>query len=247
MMLRGGGDVEPDAVRALARSLLDEHGLTDWRVELDRAKARAGVCRYAERTIGISAPLARLHPEAEVRDTVLHEVAHALAGPEAGHGPRWRAVARRIGCSARRCVAPDVPRVVGAWVGTCPAGHRTERHRRPERLASCARCSPRFSAEHLYTWTHHGRPAPMHPNYVAELEALRSGRPRVLLAPGSPVRVTAPGPYAGRHGVVVKRGRTRYHVQVAGGVLAVPFAGVEPAEAPARMTRTTPARGRRSR
>lgn len=220
--------MELDAAYDMARELMDAHGLAQWRLELDLAKARAGVCRHGDRTIGLSAPLTRLHDEAEVRDTVLHEIAHALAGPRAGHGPVWRATAERIGCSARRCVPADAPRVPGEWNGVCPAGHVTQRHRRPERLASCATCSPRFSAEHLYEWTHRGRPAPMHPNYVAELEALRSGRPVVLLGPGHRVRITAPGAHQGRTGLVLKRGRTRYHVRVPTGILTVPFAGVEP-------------------
>lgn len=33
-----------------------------------------------------------------VENVILHEIAHALAGQEAGHGPRWRAVALWIGC-----------------------------------------------------------------------------------------------------------------------------------------------------
>ena len=39
--------------------------------------------------------------EEEIRDTVLHEIAHAIAGPEAGHGPLWKATARRIGATPR--------------------------------------------------------------------------------------------------------------------------------------------------
>ena len=34
-----------------------------------------------------------------IQDTVLHEIAHALAAPEAGHGPLWKTVARRIGAA----------------------------------------------------------------------------------------------------------------------------------------------------
>ena len=31
-----------------------------------------------------------------VLDTLLHEIAHAIAGPAAGHGPVWKAVAIRL-------------------------------------------------------------------------------------------------------------------------------------------------------
>ena len=34
-------------------------------------------------------------------DTILHEIAHAIAGVEAGHGPAWKAVAQRLGATPR--------------------------------------------------------------------------------------------------------------------------------------------------
>jgi hypothetical protein len=188
------------------------------------------VCRYADRVIGLSAPLTVLHDESEVRDTVLHEIAHALVGPAHRHDAVWRATARRIGASGERCVPAGAPRVEGAWVGVCPAGHVHDRHRRPERVLSCRECSPRFSVDHVLQWTHRGRPAAMHPNYRAELAALHAGRSLALAPPGARVRVVVPGQYDGRVGRVLKRGRTRYHVQLPEGVLQVTFAGAVPAD-----------------
>ncbi len=219
--------MELRAAYELAVSLIDQHGLTGWRVDFDTAKRRAGVCRYEKRVIGLSAPLTRLHDEMEVRDTVLHEIAHALVGPGAGHGPAWVARARAIGCSGERCVPADAPKVSGAWVGVCSGGHTLERHKRPERVIGCGRCGPELSAANVFEWTYRGRPAAMHPNYREELQALLSGTRVTRFAPGLPVRITAPGGYAGRVGTVIKRGRTRYHVRLDEVVLTVPFAGVE--------------------
>ncbi len=218
------------AAHDLATRLLAEHGLTDWRVEYDAAKRRAGVCRFATRTIGLSAPLTVLHDEAMVRDTVLHEIAHALVGPSHGHDATWARTARAIGCSAERCVPADAPRVAAPWLGVCPAGHTVDRHRRPERVLVCRRCSgSTFDLRHVLTWTHHGRPAAHHPNYVAELAALRDGRRVTRLGVGSQARITVPGEYHRSVGTVLKRGRTCYHLRVGRLVLRVPFAGVEPA------------------
>jgi predicted SprT family Zn-dependent metalloprotease len=198
---------------------------------LDRAKGRAGICHYSRRQIGLSGPLTALHSEAEVRDTILHEVAHALAGPAAKHGPRWKAVARRIGCSGERCVPTTSPRVPGTWVGVCPQGHTADRHRRPERVLLCRPCSSRPVLERVFSWSHRGRAVPaesLHPTYAAELAALRRGALLQRLGLGTRARVVAPGALHGQVGRVVKVGRTRYHLRVAGGTYTVPFGMVEP-------------------
>ncbi|WP_224769444.1 SprT-like domain-containing protein [Nocardioides ochotonae] len=215
-----------------AQALVVQHGLAGWQIEFDRAKRRAGQCREATRVISLSEPLTRLHDEAEVVDTILHEIAHALVGTKHGHDEVWRAKAIAIGCSGARCVDEDAPRVEGDWVGTCPAGHTREQHKRPEVVSSCRRCSDRFSVESLYEWTFRGRPATMHPNYVRQLENLRAGRTTTLLPVGAHVRLVVPGIHNGSVGVVVKRGRTSYHVQLENARLRVLFAGVELVERP---------------
>ena len=221
----------------LGRTLLDEHGLTDWRLVFDRAKRRAGICRPDRREIGLSGPLTQLHPDHEVRDTILHEIAHALVGPGHGHDAVWRAAALRIGCSGQRCTDVDAPSIEGDWVGVCSAGHRVSRHRRPDRPASCTRCRSGFDVAHLLTWSHRGQQVRMSPTYDAHLRRLLAApspstqpgvRPRpARVSRGDRLRITAPGRYFGLVGRLVKRGRTRYHLDVDGRVLTVPFALVE--------------------
>lgn len=215
----------------LARQLLDEHGLTDWRVELDRAKTRAGQCRYGDRTITLSRHLTALHDEAEVRDTILHEVAHALVGPNHGHDAVWRRAAARIGGSAQRQVSPESARVPGRWVGRCPNGHEVTRHRAPRGVLLCGACRGRLPRERVLSWTHDGAPVPLSAAYRRQLDAVMAGPARLPRDPqvtvGERVRVVAQGRYGGIEGVVVKRARTRYHVAVDGGVLTVPFQLVE--------------------
>ena len=228
------GAMELADVRRLGVALIAEHGLAGWRLELDRARRRAGICRYDRKVIGLSAPLMRLYDEAEVRETILHEIAHALAGPRAGHGPRWRAIAHRIGSTGERCVSEEAPRLAGAWVGTCAYGHSVDLHRSPQRVRSCIRCAPGgFSPDHILEWRLHGQLAPMHPAYVAELARIRTASApasaRVEVGVGVAIRITARGRFHGTIGTVVKRGRTRYHVRVRGGLVTVPFSYAEPA------------------
>ncbi|HET7397569.1 MAG TPA: SprT-like domain-containing protein [Intrasporangium sp.] len=224
--------MELGAALTLGTELLRGHGLADWTLTLDRAKTRAAVCRSSSRTISLSAHLTALHPEEEVRDTILHEIAHALVGARHGHDAVWRAKALEIGCSGQRCSSVDAPRLEGPWAGTCPAGHVVRRHRRPTRVGLCGLCRGP-ERQRLLDWTHHGVRVPMHPNYVAELAAFLGGRPQHApgrLRPGAPVRISAEGRYHGMAGWVVGRGRTRYRVRVGARMLLVPFAFVEPAE-----------------
>lgn len=221
---------------ALGRRLLREHGLEHWSVTTDRAKTRAGVCRFATRTISLSAPLTRLHDEAEVHDTILHEIAHALVGPHHGHDAVWRSKAIEIGCSGQRTVDPDAPHVEGPWQGVCPQGHSYTRHRRPGRVMSCLTCSPEFDASALLTWTYQGKRVDMGEGYRAELDHLIeshgavSTRPAARVVPasaspfpiGSFVRIVADGPMNGVVGEVEAAFATRSQVRVGDELYAVP-------------------------
>ena len=218
--------------RRLASGLMARHGLIGWRLVFDNAKTRAGVCRFDRKEIGLSRPLVSLYEIEQVTDTVLHEIAHALAGPRHGHDRVWRATARRIGCSGLRCIPADAPGLDGPWVGVCPSGHRTTAHRRPIRVKSCRGCSRGFDASAIYTWSFRGRPASMDPRYEAELARIRADRSTATAAPiplqiGERVRLTGTGRYAGLAGTVVKRGRSRYQVQTGAGLLSVAFTAAQ--------------------
>ena len=244
--------MDPQVALATARRLVREHGLDGWTVRLDRAKTRAGVCRFGRREIGLSAPLTRLHSPEEVRDTILHEIAHALVGPEHGHDAVWRARAREIGCTGDRCVSGDSPTVRGEWLGTCPAGHTVSRHRRPQRVRSCSRCTPgRFDPSAIFEWTHRGHRAPMLDSYRQELAAIRAhhgqqaGRPRPAppgaapvgapsgLRVGDQVRIVRAGPLFGVLGEVEFAGAAKVQVRVGGKLYSAPYDAVEAAPASA--------------
>lgn len=123
----------------LANSLLYQHGLQDWRITLDRATSRVGVTRHSTKTIGLSAPLVALNDSALIRNTILHEIAHALVGPGAGHGPVWRRKAREIGCDAKRTASNAVtpPKRYMTTCETC--GRSAGRSKRPQ-AGSVYRC-----------------------------------------------------------------------------------------------------------
>lgn len=210
----------------------------------DRAKTRAGQCRFGTRTISLSEPLTRLHSDADVHDTILHEIAHALVGPEHGHDAVWRAKAISIGCSGERLVDADAPRVEGPWAGVCSAGHVYRRHRRPTRVLSCLTCSPTFDVSALLTWTYQGRKVHMGNDYRAELDeiirrhgasAVRDAAPPAQAAPktfaiGTFVRVVGEGLLHDAIGEVEASFPTRSQVRIGDELYAVPNDALELAE-----------------
>lgn len=140
----------------LAVNLMIQHGLGDWRFEFDNAKRRFGVCNFRLKKIGLSSHLVKLNDEATVRNTILHEIAHALVGRKHGHNAIWRAKAIEIGCDGERCYSRETTNTPEArYIGTCPNGHISKRHKKPshKRLISCGRCCNTFNSDYLITWT----------------------------------------------------------------------------------------------
>jgi predicted SprT family Zn-dependent metalloprotease len=127
--------------RQLALDLMQQHGVGDWRFRFDHARRRLGCCHYGSRTISLSQPLTMLNPEATVRDTLLHEIAHALT-PGAGHGPAWRLCAASLGARPRACAdADDVVMPPAPYALVCDGcGARLARYRRPRRRYVCRGC-----------------------------------------------------------------------------------------------------------
>jgi predicted SprT family Zn-dependent metalloprotease len=132
------------AVEQLARSLLCVHGLHGWSFAFNRSKTTMGLCRYGTCGIELSIYFVERNTAEVIQDTLLHEIAHALAGRTGGHGPLWKAICVRIGARPERlsfeCDMPE-----GRWQATCGGcGKRHHRHRRPKRMRGwfCSCCGP---------------------------------------------------------------------------------------------------------
>ena len=97
--------MELNVVQMLAEKLLSKHGLHEkgWRFSFDRAKSRAGSCKFLKRNITLAKKYAEQENLKEIENTILHEIAHALVGPQHGHRQIWKQKALEIGCNAERC------------------------------------------------------------------------------------------------------------------------------------------------
>ncbi|MCC7085175.1 MAG: SprT-like domain-containing protein [Pirellulales bacterium] len=140
------------AAQRMAQLLMRKHGLfPEWKFEFDRAVLRFGSCQWRRKKITLSAYLTALNDDVQVRDTILHEIAHALAPPRAGHGKKWRQIAQAIGCNAMRCYGEEVIAPKPKFIGTCPScSMKVGRNRRD--LLSCAKCDRRFNPKYLLVW-----------------------------------------------------------------------------------------------
>ena len=134
-----------------------KHGLiqSNWRFEFDNARRRFGVCKYSTKIIGLSQHLVALNDEAQVKDTILHEIAHALVGPKHGHDWVWRRKAIEIGCNGERCyksaeVATPQSKYIAECVG-CKKIYKAHKKRKINR--SCKNCSGgSYNPEYKLEW-----------------------------------------------------------------------------------------------
>jgi len=143
---------ELDRVRHWAEALIRLHLDDGWTFAFDNARTRAGLCNYDRQRISVSRLLAARYEDDEIHQVLLHEVAHAIAGPRAGHGPGWKRIAADLGYEGKRLHDGAVATELAPWVGTCPAGHEHYRYRRPTRPLSCGRCSRRFDPAFRIEW-----------------------------------------------------------------------------------------------
>lgn len=140
------------AADSLVRSLIQEHKLHHWSFGFDRARRRFGSCNFSAKKITLSAHLVHLNDEDQLRDTILHEISHALAGPRTGHGEVWQATAEAIGCSSMRCYGDEVVQPAAKFKGICPGCGKTILRMRRKRI-SCGMCSLTFDVRFLFVWS----------------------------------------------------------------------------------------------
>jgi predicted SprT family Zn-dependent metalloprotease len=140
----------------LAIQLMTKHGIVQqgWRFEFDNAKRRFGCCKYRSKRITLSVYLTELNEMSRVKNTILHEIAHALC-PKEGHNEVWRAKAIQIGCDGERCYSSnEVETVKGNYSATCCGCNKVfTRFRKTNKSQSCGNCSEgRYNPTYKLNW-----------------------------------------------------------------------------------------------
>ena len=135
-----------DLIKAqqLAEKLIRKHKLDvkGWTFVYDNARRRFGCCKYRPKVITLSKYLTHLNDEKEVRNTILHEIAHALT-PGHHHDWVWKAKAKEIGCTGDRCYSSkSVTTPESRYIAICSGcGHTHKKHRLTRSSSSCGYCS----------------------------------------------------------------------------------------------------------
>ena len=130
---------------------MKSHGLLEkgWRAGFNNRRCGFGLCRFGVNIIELSRYLVSLNTPERVRDTILHEIAHALLGPGYGHSREWKRKAQELGCSAVRCYTERdtvVPEPRHTYVYVCKHCKREViSHKRMNRSRACGKCCKKYS------------------------------------------------------------------------------------------------------
>ena len=82
----------------LCLSLMTSHGLVQdgWKFVYSESRTIMGECKYSTKTISVSSLTAAHSTAEEIRQLMLHEIAHAFTFGD-NHGKRWEKKARELG------------------------------------------------------------------------------------------------------------------------------------------------------
>lgn len=110
-----------------------------WGFNYDNSVVRFGLCNPLINTIFLSRYLVHLNNEMEVKDTIYHELAHAIVGCEEDHNEKWKKKTIELGGSGEVCYSSKVmvpPNKFYTYCKVCFWTYYTNR-----RYKKCERCN----------------------------------------------------------------------------------------------------------
>ena len=133
----------------LANKLLSNHiQLNGWSFIFNNRKKSFGLCSFNKKTIELSLNFVYSMTENAIKDTIIHEIAHALT-PGHGHDYIWKRKCVELGGDGKRCgdynkfdggkkTQDEVYSKISKYTLTCPCcGNKIYLNRKPKRSYSC--------------------------------------------------------------------------------------------------------------
>jgi len=130
-------------IRKMAYELMHEYNLLEkgWQFYFNDNRSRLGVCKEYNKSIELSIWHVNNSPFEAVKNTLLHEIAHAIVGCRHQHNNVWRSKAIEIGCNGERCGVMNAPYKYTAICRNCEYTFQTNRRAN----TACSRCCRKFN------------------------------------------------------------------------------------------------------
>jgi len=93
-------------IELIAKELMIEHGVLDYQFEFGRSRKYAGICYYGSKFIRLDIDYCIRNDFDKIKNTILHEIAHALVGEVHGHRKVWQDKAKELGVTWTRNYRP---------------------------------------------------------------------------------------------------------------------------------------------
>ena len=154
---------------AYAQKMLRDNGLGNWTVKVSRGRKTIGLCSYSDKTIYISKYHIDNDSYDDVRDTIIHEIAHAL-NPRDGHGDKWRETAISLGGTGDQYHSHGA-NYPSKWSTRCINGHEPKIFRWNKDTIYICKCGAP-----LYIKRADGTPETLRPSYVQRFNYLAQRR-----------------------------------------------------------------------
>lgn len=142
----------------LAKKLIAKH-CTEFVFKWDNAKCRFGQCNHYKKEISLSKKLVKINSEERVKDTILHEIAHALT-PGNNHNKIWKAKCLSLGGNGEIYISlKKTNTITPKYKYECPnCGKKIFQHKKTNKKSACSNCCRKFnfgkySKEYIFKYT----------------------------------------------------------------------------------------------
>ena len=145
-----------EALRLANKMILEHSELKNWIAVSNRRKRAFGLCSYRKKRISLSEYLVPAMTDKAIKDTIIHEIAHALTKGH-GHDKVWQSKCIELGGNGLRCGGTDkyfngskgkneILNAISKYSLTCPVcGHVSYINRKPKKDSSCGNCCNYFN------------------------------------------------------------------------------------------------------